>query len=75
MKKMLMPAIAMMLIGAAILGYGHYSYTTTEEVLKIGLITATAEETHTVALPQLLGWLLLGGGACVLVFAALSDKR
>lgn len=75
MKNMLIPAVAMMLIGAAILGYGHYSYTTTEEVLKIGPITASAEKTHTVALPQLLGWLLLGSGACVLVFAAMSAKR
>lgn len=75
MKNSFMPAIAMMVIGAAILGYGHFSYTTTEEVLKIGPLTATAEETHSIALPQILGWLLLGGGACVLIFAALSDKR
>jgi hypothetical protein len=35
----------------------------------------TAEKTHTVALPAILGWLLVGGGICVLVFGALSKKN
>jgi len=58
-----------------VLGYDHYTYTTTESVLQIGPITATAERTHTVALPAILGWLLIAGGACALAFAALSKKR
>ena len=31
--------------------------------------------THTVALPAILGWLLIAGGACALAFAVLSKKR
>ena len=58
MKAMFILGIALIVIGAAVLGYDHYSYTTTDEVLKIGPITATAERTHTVALPPFLGWLL-----------------
>ncbi|AKU12159.1 hypothetical protein AzCIB_2264 [Azoarcus sp. CIB] len=61
-------------MGAAVLGYDHYSYTTTENILQIGPITATAERTHTVAIPPLVGWLLIGGGACVIAFAVLSKK-
>jgi hypothetical protein len=38
---------------------------------RIGPISATAERTQTVSLLPIIGWLLIGGGACVRVFAAL----
>jgi hypothetical protein len=66
--------IALIVIGAAVLGYDHYSYTTTEQVLQIGPITATAEKTHTVSFPPIIGWLLVAGGAGVLGFALMSKK-
>jgi hypothetical protein len=75
MKTILILGVALIVIGAAVLGYDHYSYTTTENILQIGPITATAERTHTVSLPPIIGWLLIGGGACVLAFAALSKKN
>ena len=75
MKSILITGIAMIAIGAALLGYDHYSYTTRENVLQIGPITATAERTHTVNFPPMLGWLLVGAGGCVIAFAALSNKR
>lgn len=75
MKPTILIGLALIVLGAAVLGYDHYSYTTTEQVLQIGPITATAEQTHTVSLPPLLGWLLIGGGAAVLAFAALSKKN
>lgn len=74
MKTYFLVGIAMLLLGSAVLGYDHYSYTTTESVLQIGPLSATAERTHTVMLPPILGWLLVGGGALVLAFAALSKK-
>lgn len=74
MKPILILGVALMIAGAVVLGYDHYSYTTTENVLQIGPIKATAEQTHTIALPPLLGWLLVGGGAVVLAFAVLSKK-
>lgn len=66
--------IALLVIGAAVLGYDHYSYTTTEQVLQIGPITATAEKTHTVSFPPIIGWLLVAGGAGVIGFALMSKK-
>ena len=69
MKNALLIGIALLAIGAAVLGYDHYSYTTTEEVLKIGPITATAEREHTVSFSPILGWLLVGGGVCLVAFA------
>jgi hypothetical protein len=75
MKTSLILGVALIVMGAAVLGYEHYSYTTTENILQIGPITATAERTHTVSLPPIIGWLLIGGGACALAFAALSKKN
>lgn len=74
MKALNIVAIVLLVAGAAVLGYNRFTYTTTEEVLKIGPITANAERSHTVSLPPMLGWLLMGGGLCVLVFAAISRK-
>jgi hypothetical protein len=72
MKNTLILGISLLLIGAAILAYGHFSYRTNETVLEVGPITATAERTHTVPIPPILGWALLSGGVCVLVFSSRS---
>ena len=74
MKANLIVGVVLIVMGAAVLGYDHYSYTTTEKVLQVGPITATAEKTHTVSLPPILGWLLIGGGACALIYGAWSRK-
>ena len=68
MKNNLILGIALILIGAGILAYRQFSYRTQETVLEVGPIKATAERTKTVPLPPILGWALIGGGACVLVF-------
>ena len=73
MKSTLLAGIALIIAGAAVLGYDQYTYTTREKVLKIGPVEATAEKEHTVSLPPLLGWVLVGGGVCVLLLG-LSRK-
>ncbi len=74
MKAIYISGIALIVMGAAVLAFDHYSYTTTDKILQIGPLTATAQQTHTVSLPPILGWLLIGGGACVLAFGALTNK-
>ena len=74
MKSTLIAGIVMIVLGAVSLGY-QYTYTTRETVLQIGPITATADTRKTVAVPEILGWALLGGGICVLAFAVLSKKN
>lgn len=74
MKNSIIAGIASVILGAALLGYGYFNYTTTEEVLKIGPITAQAERTHTVWFPPFLGWLLVGGGICAIAFGAFGRK-
>ena len=74
MKSILIAGIALIIGGAAVLGYDHYTYTTREPVLQIGPIKATAEKEHTVSLPPVLGWLLVAGGIVVLI-VGLSRKH
>ena len=74
MKTTLILGIALIVLGAAILGYDHYSYTSTEKVFQIGPLSATAERSHTVFLPPILGWLLIGGGAIAVALGAWPRK-
>ncbi|MEQ1862754.1 MAG: hypothetical protein ABMA13_22770 [Chthoniobacteraceae bacterium] len=74
MKPTLILGIALILIGAAILGYRQFSYKSRETVLELGPLKATAETTKTVPVPPIIGWALIGGGACVLVFSARSKS-
>ena len=70
MKGAALPGIVLILLGAAILAYGYFSFHTRETVLKVGPIEATADRTRTVSLPPILGWGLVAGGVCVLIFSA-----
>jgi len=70
MKNTVILGIVLIVIGASVLAYREFSYRTRETVLEVGPIKATAETTKTVPLPPILGWALIGGGACVLVFSA-----
>ena len=72
MKNQSILGIILILVGAAILAYGHFSYQSRETVLEVGPIKATAEKTHNVPIPPILGWVLIGGGAVALVFSGRS---
>ncbi len=75
MKTILILGVALIAIGAAVLAFDQYSYTTKENVLQVGPLKATVDETHTVTLPPAVGWVLIGGGVCLLVLAAWSKKN
>jgi len=70
MNNNVLLGVILILIGAGILTYGHFSYRTRETVLEVGPIKATAEKTHDVPIPAILGWALVGGGAVVLVLSS-----
>lgn len=69
MKNQSILGIVLIIVGAAILAYGHFSYQSRETVLEVGPIKATAEKTHNVPIPPILGWALIGGGAVMLVLS------
>jgi uncharacterized membrane protein len=66
--------VALIVIGAAILSYGHFTYKSQEKILDIGPLQATAERTRNVNLPPIIGWVLIGSGAVVLLFGAMRPK-
>jgi len=72
MKSKPLSGIVLILIGAAVLAYGHFSYQSRETVLEVGPIKVRAEKTNTVPVPPILGWVLIGVGAAVLVVPSRS---
>ena len=74
MKTVLIAGIALIVAGAAVLGYDQFTYTTKEQVAKIGPVEATAEKEHTISFPPVLGWVLVAGGVCALI-VGLSRKN
>jgi uncharacterized membrane protein len=69
---MKMLGIVLIVLGLVALAYQGFSYTTEEEVLDLGPLEVTKEDTKTIPLPPVLGGLALAGGI-VLVIA--SGKR
>jgi uncharacterized membrane protein len=72
MKFLLILGIVLIVLGTAILGYRQFNYKTEEKVLDFGPIHATAEKTHTIRIPPIIGWALIGCGAFVLIVGARS---
>ncbi len=74
MKNTSIAGLILIVVGILMLVYQGFSYTTREKVLDIGPIEATAETEKTVPIPPILGWVLVGSGAVVLV-AGSRGKR
>jgi hypothetical protein len=75
MKLHTIVGVALILFGAAMLGYHQFSYKTRDKVLEIGSVSATAEVTKTVDLPPSLGWAALASGILVILVPHFSSKN
>ena len=71
MKKSIL-AIILIVVGVVIFTYQGITYTTREKAVDLGPLQITAEKTHTVPLPPILGGVCLIGGILLLV---LGNKR
>lgn len=60
-------AILLIVIGAAMLAYQGFTYTTQEKAIDLGPLRVTTEKQHYVSLPPVLGGLLLAGGIVMLI--------
>ncbi len=74
MKRTIILGVALIIVGAAVLGYGRFTYKTQKTVLQVGPIKATAERTKSVPLPPIIGWALAGSAVCVLVFGSRRSR-
>jgi hypothetical protein len=70
MKNMLVTGIVIALLGAGMLVYQSFTYTTKEEVVKIGPLSATAEKEHTIGFPPVVSWALLAAGIGLIIIGA-----
>jgi len=70
MKPPVIAGIILIVLGAAVLAYGRFSYKKQETILDIGPIKAMAETTKTVPIPPILGWILIAGGVGAMVCGA-----
>lgn len=68
MKPVAIIGVVLILLGIAGLVVGNFTYTTTEKVLDVGPLQATAEEEHTVAIPDIASIAaIIAGGFLVFV--------
>ena len=72
MKMKTIAGLTLIIVGVLIFTYQGISYTTREKAIDLGPLQVTAEETHTLPLPPVLGALSLLGGV---LLVALGNKR
>jgi len=60
-------AIVLIVLGILAVGYQGFTYVTRDKVVDIGPIEVTKEDTKTVALPPIIGALVLAGGVVLLL--------
>lgn len=72
MKTKTIAGLTFIIVGVLIFTYQGISYTTREKAIDLGPLQVTAEETHTLPLPPVLGALSLLGGV---LLVALGNKR
>jgi len=70
MRTMTLVGVLLILLGVAALVYHGISYTTREQVLKIGPVEATKETTKTIPFPPALGVVALAGGIALVFLGA-----
>ena len=59
-------AVILIVLGIVAIAYHGITYTTTEKAIDLGPLQVTAEKTHTIPLPPILGGIALVGGIVLL---------
>lgn len=70
MKTMTVIGVLLIVAGVLALVYRGITYTTREEVLKLGPLEATTETEKTIPLPPVVGVAAIAGGVILLVAAS-----
>jgi multidrug transporter EmrE-like cation transporter len=67
MKPISIVGLLLVVVGIAALAIGRFSYTTEEKVLEVGPLVATADQEHTVHIPDIVGILAIVAGVALVV--------
>lgn len=70
MKPQIIVAILLIVVGLIAFAYQGITYTTKEKAIDLGPIQVTAEKTHTIPVPPIVGAVALVGGIVLLVMSA-----
>ena len=70
MKTQSIVGILLIVLGVIAFAYQGISYTTTEKAVDLGPLQITAEKTHTLPLPPIVGGIALVGGILLLATGA-----
>lgn len=67
MKPLSLVGLLLVIAGIVALALGRFSYTTEEKVLEVGPIVATADQEHTIHIPDIAGVLAVAAGIALIV--------
>lgn len=67
MKPITLAGVALIVLGLAALVYQGINYTSRETVIDIGPVRATADREKTLAIPPVLGIVVVAGGLLLLI--------
>ncbi|MFB3902730.1 MAG: DUF3185 domain-containing protein [Acidobacteriota bacterium] len=70
MRTTLVLGVILIILGALVLAYQGFTYTSKEKVADIGPIEATAEKEERVSIPPILGGVALAGGVILVLIGA-----
>jgi hypothetical protein len=70
MKLLMVAGIILIVVGIVSLSYNRITYTTKDTIAEIGPLQATAEREKSIALPPLLGGLMLVAGIGLVALGA-----
>ncbi len=70
MRPMLIIGIVLIALGVLGLIYQGVTYTTHEQVAKVGPVTVEQEKQKTIPIPAIVGGLALAGGVAIVVVAS-----
>lgn len=66
MKPLSLVGLLLIVVGVVALAIGRFSYTTEEKVLEVGPIVATADQEHTIRIPDVAGIVAVVAGIALL---------
>jgi len=69
MKPLSVIGVLLIVAGIAALAVGRFSYTTEEKVLEVGPLVATADQEHTVRIPDVAGLAAIVAGVALVLVA------
>jgi len=67
MKPMTLTGVILLIIGVVLLVYQGFSFTQKEAVVNVGPVHISADKEKTVPIPPIIGWVVTGTGAVLLV--------